>query len=139
MPKALDTILGHCILRAMAYEEGGLDVVRAKVAAGERKPKWDALRLTVKVSPKAMRVATFIVFWAVGRREDGADEFSITEYQRRWGDGERQAYRVQKEFRELWPEFDDPNELARQIVGKLDRRMSKKDAAKLPLTLQVEA
>jgi hypothetical protein len=123
----------------MAYEEGGLDVVRAKVAAGERKPKWDSLRLTVKVTPKAMRVATFIVFWGVGMQESGGRDFSITEYQRRWGDDERQAYRVQKEFRELWPEFDNPNDLARQFVGLLDGRMSKKDAARLPLTLQVEA
>jgi hypothetical protein len=139
MAKVVNTILGHCILRAMAYEEGGLDVVREKAARGERKPAWGALRLTVKVTPKAMRVATFIVLWAAGMRERGGQEFSITEYQRRWGEPERQAYRVQAEFRELWPEFDDPNELARQFVKKLDGRVSKKEAATLPLTLQVEA
>ena len=123
----------------MAYEEGGLDVVRAKVAEGERKSAWDALRVSVKVTPKAMRVATFIVYWAVGVRENDGGDFSITEYQRRWAEDERQAYRVQREFRELWPEFDNPNDLARQIIKHLDGRISKKDAAKLPLTLQVEA
>jgi hypothetical protein len=137
--KALDTILGHCILRAMAHEEGGLDVVRTRAARGERKPAWGALHLTVKVTPRAMRVATFIVLWAAGMREAGQDEFSITEYMRRWDEDERQAYRVQAEFRELWPEFRNPNELARQIVKNLDGRIGRKGAAKLPLTLQVEA
>lgn len=139
MAKVLDTLLGHCILRAMAQQEGGLDAVREKAARGERKPAWGAVRLTVKVTPKAMRVATFIVLWAVGMREAGQEEFSITEYMRRWDEDERQAYRVQAEFRELWPEFRTPDELARQIVKNLDGRMSRKDAAKLPLTLQVEA
>ena len=48
------------------------------------------------------------------------DGYSITEYQRYWNEGERQAYRLQSEFRELWPEFETPNELARQIVPHLD-------------------
>lgn len=139
MPKAMDTLLGHCVIRAMAHEEGGLDVVREKASRGERKPAWGALRLTAKVTPKAMRVATFIVLWAVGMRESGRDEFSITEYMRRWDEDERQAYRVQADFRDLWPEFRNPNELARQVVSNLDGRISRKDAAKLPLTLQVEA
>lgn len=95
--------------------------------------------MSVKATPKAMRVATFVVLWAAGMHEARQDEFSITEYQRRWNEGERQAYRLQKEFRELWPEFENPNELARQIVGKIDAQLSKRDAAKLPLTLQVEA
>lgn len=137
--KVLDTLLGHCIIRAMAHEEGGFDTVRKKADRGERKPAWGAVRLTVKVTPKAMRVATFIVLWAVGMREAGQEEFSITEYMRRWDEDERQAYRVQAEFRELWPEFRTPNELAGQIVRHLDARISRKDAAKLPLTLQVEA
>lgn len=139
MPKATDTLLGHCILRAMAAQVGGLDAVSAKVAAGERHGKWASLRLTAKVSPKAMRVATFIVCWAVAMKMDGVDEYSITEYQRYWDENERQAYRVQREFRELFPEFETPNELARQIVKQVDARMGKKDAAKLPLTLQVMA
>ena len=139
MPKALDTVLGHCILRAMAHAEGGIAAVNAKFVAGERYSKWGALRLTAKVSPKAMRVATFIVCWAIAMKMEGADEYSITEYQRYWKENERQAYRVQHEFRELWPEFENPNELARQIVNQVDARMARKDAAKLPLTLQVEA
>jgi hypothetical protein len=139
VPKAIDTLLGHCLLRAMAHEEGGIEVVNAKAAAGERYSKWGALRLTARMTPKAMRVATFIVYWAIGMKMDGSDEYSITEYQRYWKENERQAYRVQREFRELFPEFETPNELAWQIVKQVDARMARKDAAKLPLTLQVEA
>ncbi len=95
--------------------------------------------MATKVTPKASRVATFIVLWAVAMRDEKADEFSITEYQRYWNENERQAYRVQKEFRELWPEYETPNELARQIVRHIDRRMGKRDAARLPMTLRIEA
>lgn len=72
-------------------------------------------------------------------RRTGSDAYSITEYQRSWNENERQAYRVQNEFRELWPEFETPNELAVQIVKQVNRRRAKRDAAKLPMTLQVEA
>ena len=139
MPKATDTVLGHCILRAMAHAEGGIAAVNAKAAAGERYSKFGAIRLSVKVTPKASRVATFIVCWAIGMKMEGADEYSITEYQRFWKENERQTYRVQNEFRELWPEFKTPNELARQIVKQVDARIAKKDAAKLPLTLRMAA
>jgi len=141
MPRARDTVLGHCILRAMAEAEGGIEALNAKVAAGERygKGKWSALRLATKVTPKASRVATFIVCWAIAMKMEDAEEYSITEYQRYWNENERQAYRVQAEFRELWPEFDTPNELASQIVKQVDARVAKKDAVKLPMTLQVVA
>lgn len=139
MPKVLDTVLGHCVLRGMAAAEGGLAEVAARAAAGERYSGFDALRLSVKVSPKAMRVATFIVCWAIAMKMDKADEYSITEYQRFWKENERQAYRVQNEFRELWPEFQTPNELGRQLVKQVNARVGKKDAAKLPLTLRMAA
>lgn len=139
MPKALDTVLGHCMLRAIADAEGGAEALNAKAAAGEQYGKWGALRLTAKVTPKASRVAGFIVCWAIAMKMDNAAEYSITEYQRYWNENERQAYRVQREFRELWPEFENPNELARQIVKQVDARMAKRDAVKLPMTLQVVA
>ena len=77
--------------------------------------------------------------WAVAMRDEGADEYSITEYQRYWYEGERQTYRLQKEFRELWPELDTPNELARQIVKHLDAKLSRREIATLPSTLQIRA
>jgi hypothetical protein len=92
-----------------------------------------------KASPKATRVAGFIVTWAVAMREEGRDEYTITEYQRRWREGERQAYRLQKEFRELWPEFETPNELARQVVKRMDSKAGAGKGARLPLSVQVYA
>jgi hypothetical protein len=92
----------------------------------------------VKATPKGSRVATFIVLWATAMRDEGRDEFSITEYQRYWNENERRAYRLQKEFRELWPEFETPNDLARMLVGQLDDETSR-NVARLPMTVQVTA
>jgi hypothetical protein len=97
------------------------------------------MRVGVKVTPKASRVAAFIVQWAVGMRDEGQDEYSITQYQRYWSENERQAYRLQKEFRELWPEYETPNELAWQLVKYLQGRISPRDVASLPMKLQVTA
>lgn len=140
--RAIDTLLGHCIARAVIHDAGGLDA--AKERYGENAEKWSTLgklRAVTKATPKASRVASFIVLWAVGMMEEGKDSYSITEYQRYWNESERQAYRVQNEFRELWPEFEShtPNELAQQIVKQVNRRIAKRDAAKLPMTLRVEA
>jgi hypothetical protein len=76
----------------------------------------------VKVTPKASRVAGFITLWATAMRIEERDSFSITEYQRYWNESERQAYRRQVEFRELWPEYETPNELANQILVYLRKR-----------------
>src|SRR5437870_1312042 len=132
MPK-IDSLLGHCIVRALINEYG--DAEQFKDAAG-RLSKWQALKAVTKVSPKASRVATFIVCWALAMRDEGVDEFSITEYQRYWNENERQAYRVQNEFRDLFEEYETPNELGRQLVKQLNARLAKKDVGKLPLILQ---
>ena len=71
--------------------------------------------------------------------DEGVDEYSITEFQRYWNESERQAYRVQNEFRALWPEFDTPNELSRQLVKQFNARLAKKEITKLPLILQMQA
>ncbi len=105
----------------------------------ERLSKWSAMRLGVKVTPKASRVAGFIVQWAIAMREEGQETFSITEYQRHWSENERQAYRLQKEFRELWPEYETPNELSLQIAKHLDPKTSVRDAMTLPSKIVVTA
>lgn len=136
-----NSIIAHCIGRAVIHDQGGIEAAVEKYGpAAERLSKWEALKTTARVTPKAGRVAGFIVMWAFGMRESKTDTFSITEYQRYWNENERQAYRLQKEFRELWPEHETPNELARQIVKYLDdRERSKRDIATLPAQLQVVA
>lgn len=131
-----DTLLAHCVMRAVVADLGGWEAANERFEAGDVKVNaW----MGVKATPKASRVAAFIVLWAVAMRMEGVDQFSITEYQRYWHEGERQTYRLQKEFRELWPEFENPNELARQIVKHVDGRTSKRDVASLPSRLQVTA
>jgi hypothetical protein len=139
--KTKDSILAHCIARAVIHDQGGLEAAVEKYGPkAERLSKWSALKTAAKVTPKASRVATFITFWAVAMRLESLDEFSITEYQRYWNENERQAYRLQGEFRELWPEFETPNELASQIVKYVDvRKAAKRDVASLPMHLQVVA
>lgn len=92
------------------------------------------MKLTIKVTPKASRVAGFIVLWAWAMKDGKRDSFTITEYQRYYCENERQVYRNQAEFRELWPEFETPDELARQVVPHL---RSRKDTATLHMTVPV--
>jgi hypothetical protein len=135
-----ESLLAHCLARAVAAEYGGTEATAKKLGANaERLSKWAAIKVGTKVTPKASRVASFIVLWAAAMREQGRDEFSITEYQRYWNEDERQAYRLQKEFRELWPEFETPNELAGQIAKHLDRETSRRAIAALPAHVQVTA
>jgi hypothetical protein len=128
-------------MRAIIEEQGGIEAAVEKYGPkAERLSKWSAIKTAAKVTPKASRVAGFIVQWGIAMRDEGKDEFSITEYQRWWNEGERQTYRLQKEFRELWPELDTPDPLARQIVKHLDRKLaSKRDVAALPVQLHVVA
>jgi hypothetical protein len=122
------------------HEQGGIEAAVEKYGPNaERLGKWSGLRTAAKVTPKASRVAAFITEWAIAMRDDDRDEYSITEFQRYWNENERKAYRVQSEFRELWPEFETPNELARQIVKQIDGRIAKKDVVSLPTRLMVTA
>jgi hypothetical protein len=135
-----DSLLTHCLARAVVHEQGGLEAAVEKVGPrAERLSKWGALKVAAKVTPKASRVAAFIIQWAIAMHDEGVDEFSITQYQRYWNEGERQTYRLQREFRELWFEYETPNELARQIVKHVDATLSKREIASLPTTLQVRA
>jgi hypothetical protein len=128
-------------MRAIVEEQGGIEAAVERYGPkAERLSKWSAIKTAAKVTPKATRVAGFIVMWAIAMRDEGKDEFSITEYQRWWNEGERQTYRLQREFRELWPELETPDVLARQLVKYLDQKgASKRDVAALPLQLQVVA
>jgi hypothetical protein len=120
------------------HEQGGIDAAVERYGPrAERLSKWSALKTVARVTPKASRVAAFVVMWAVAMRDEGQDEYSITEYMRYWVEGERQTYRLQGEFRELWPEFETPNELAKAIVRHIDATVSKTDVAMLPARLMV--
>ena len=88
-----DSLIVHCIGRAVAAANGW-DETQAQFEAGTLKVSNLA---AAKATPKASRVAAFILQWALAMRDEGLDEYTITEYQRYSREGERQTYRVQKE------------------------------------------
>ena len=133
-----DGLLAHCMARAVIADAGGLDAAKEKYGENAEKARamsaWKQIRLATKVTPKASRVAGFIILWAWAMKAEERDGFSITEYQRYYNEGERQAYRLQSDFRELFPEFETPNVLARQVVKQLDKRPG---PGSLPLSVPV--
>ncbi len=130
-----DSLIVHCISRAIAASNGRQKTQEQLDAGTLRVSNLAA----AKATPKATRVAGFILQWALAMRDEGVDQYTITEYQRYWREGERQAYRQQKEFRELWPEFDTPDELARQIIKHLNTKVGGAQREKLPLSVLVLA
>jgi len=135
-----DTLLAHCIARALIDDAGGLDAAKEKygddASALAAQSKWRQVRLLLKVTPKASRVAGFIILWALAMKAEGRDAYTISGYQRYYNENERKAYRDQAEFRELWLEFETPNELAGQILPQLRGKL---DATKLPSAVVVVA
>ena len=68
-----DSLLAHCIVRAVIAAEGR-EKLEAQLAAGDLKvTAWTG----AKATPKASRVATFIVLWAKAMHDHGLDAFSI--------------------------------------------------------------
>ena len=135
-----DTLLAHCIARALIEDAGGLDAAKEKygedASSLAAQSKWRQVRLLLKVTPKASRVAGFIILWTLAMKAEGRDSYTISEYQRYYNENERKAYRDQAEFRELWGEFETPNELAAQILPQLKGKL---DVPKLPSTVRVVA
>jgi len=135
-----DTLLAHCIARAVIDNAGGLDAAKEKYGDDgstlAAQSKWQQVRLLLRVTPKASRVAGFIILWALAMKGEGRDAYTISEFQRYYNENERKAYRDQAEFRELWPEFETPNELAGQILPQLRGKL---DATKLPSSVMVVA
>jgi hypothetical protein len=130
-----DSLIVHSLGRAYLAANGWEKSEDQSRAGAFKVNQWKAAR----VAPKATRVALFITSWAAAMRAEGRDEFTITEYARFWDETERVAYRLQEEFRELWPEYreSNPNELARQIVEQ--EKLSKDEAGRpLPFSVSVE-
>ena len=135
-----DTLLAHCIARALIDDAGGLEAAKEKYGEDAEtlaaQSKWRQVRLLLKVTPKTSRVAGFVILWALAMKAEGRDAYTISEYQRYYNENERKAYRDQAEFRELWIEFETPNELATQILPQLKGKL---DVPRLPSTVTVVA
>lgn len=133
-----DALIVHCLGRAYLAASGWEKSEEQAKAGRFKVNQWKAAR----VAPKATRVALFIASWAAAMKAEGRDEYTITEYARFWRETERVAYRLQVEFRELWPGFDTPNELAAQIVKQSTLTLETDEGGKtapFPITVEVAA
>jgi hypothetical protein len=112
----LDTILGHCLIRAAIADAGGVEAAAEKYPAGAvgGRHRWQAWRVMAKVTPRASRVAAFISLWGVALYDLGRDEISVDEYAEWANESRATAFRRAGEYRELWPEVEI-NELAGQV------------------------
>jgi hypothetical protein len=129
-----DSLLAHCLGRAY-LAANGWERSEEQARVGKLKVnQWRAAR----AAPKATRVALFISSWAAAMKAEGRNEFTITEYARFWRESERNAYRLQVEFRDLWPEFSTPNELARQVVKNGGPSLEESDGKVEPFPISVE-
>jgi hypothetical protein len=117
-----DSLLAHCLTRAMLHEHGGdRETIAAAADRGERLGRWQATRLAVKVTPKASRLAGFIVLWALAIEdlgpELGAEAFVEWSFESR-----ATVYRRLADFRELFPEFETPTPIAVKLLEAARRR-----------------
>ena len=117
-----DTLLAHCLVRAMLVEHGGdREAIVAASERGERLGRWQATRLAMKVTPRASRVAGFVVLWALALDEHGEELGPETFVE--WSfDSRATVYRRLADFRELFPEFDTPTPIARKLLEEAKRR-----------------
>ncbi len=130
--RTFDTLYGQCFLRSASgmAEQKGIDLEARK---GQ---KLKALRLARSAMPKANRVATFIVEWALALHDSDGEELTLTEWRRWSNESERTAWRHLAEFRELFPEFETPTPLATQLLKRMRReKLDVAAAINLPISI----
>jgi hypothetical protein len=112
-----DTILAHCIARAVVADAGGEEAARARYgdsAEGLQGSKWKAFRVAAKVTPRASRVAAFIALWGLALDDLDRDELTVDEYAEWASEARATAFRRAADYRELWGDVD-LNELGRRV------------------------
>jgi hypothetical protein len=100
-----DTILAHCIARAVVAEAGGEEAAKAKYgedAEGLKASRWQAFRVAAKVTPRASRVAAFISLWGLALDDLDRDELTVDEYAEWANEARATAFRRAADYRELW-------------------------------------
>ena len=112
-----DTILAHCIARAVIADAGGGEAAQAKYgekAEALKGNKWKAFRVAAKVTPRASRVAAFISLWGLALDDLDRDELTVEEYAEWANEARATAFRRAADYRELWSDVD-LNELGRRV------------------------
>ncbi|SRR6266496_515207 len=112
-----DTILAHCIARAVIADAGGEEAAQEKYgeeAEALKGSKWKAFRVAAKVTPRASRVAAFISLWGLALDDLDREELTVEEYAEWASEARATAFRRAADYRELWPDLD-VNELGRRV------------------------
>jgi hypothetical protein len=112
-----DTILAHCIARAVRADAGGEEAARAKYGDNAevlQTSRWKAFRVAAKVTPRASRVAAFISLWGLALDDLDRDELTVEEYAEWASEARATAFRRAADYRELWSDVD-LNELGRRV------------------------
>lgn len=123
------TLLGACVLRA------GQAVARRDIENG-RDPhvgptRRETLRGIWQATHEGGKVAALIVMWALALDDLEQDELDVEEFAEWASEAPRTVYRRLSEFRQAWPEFEFPNELARALLAEAKRRGVKPDVSLL--------
>ena len=129
-----DTLMAHCIAKAVIADAGGEEAAKAKF--GERAErlqgsKWQAFKVAAKVTPRASRVASFIALWGLALDDLDRDDLSVDEYAEWANESRATAFRRAAEYRDLWGDVD-VNELGRRVR---DYVRSHRDVRRKPYAL----
>jgi hypothetical protein len=112
-----DTLVAHCIARAVEADAGGEEAARPRYGENAEKlkaSKWQSFKLAAKVTPRASRVAAFISLWGLAMDDLDRDELTVDEFAEWASEARATAFRRAAEYRELWGEVD-LNELGRLV------------------------
>ena len=104
-----DTIVAHCVARAVTADAGGEEAAKAKFGPNAerlRASKWAALKVSAKATPRAARVASFIALWGAALDDLDRDEITVDEYAEWANESRATAFRRASEYRELWPDVE---------------------------------
>src|SRR6266508_873836 len=99
-----DTILAHCIARAVIADAGGEEAAQEKYgeeAEALKGSKWKAFRVAAKVTPRASRVAAFISLWGLALDDLDREELTVEEYAEWASEARATAFRRAGDYREL--------------------------------------
>lgn len=109
-----ESLLQQCLLRAALGHVQGDSRIASSFAV-------------VKATPRASRVAALIAMWAIALDDLEREHLGAEEYAAWASESRATVYRRLADFRELWPEYDTPNELAALLVEEARRSGTRPD------------
>lgn len=122
MTTVADSILGHCMKRATL----------ARLTPDKR---YVGAFAVLRTTPKAARCAALIAMWATALVELERDTIGVEEYAEWAFESRRTVYRRLIEFREIWPEYHTPNELAVAVAQVMRERDLRVASPSLPVAI----